>query len=117
MGQPQSEKQIYAMIGQASTSERPVITLDEFKRSIGEQKRLASLIDAEETLDAFVSMGGEQDGTGHVNAQRLIEIVRQEFQMTIDIQKLIREIDTDNSGKIEYDEFMTLLCAPSQEQS
>lgn len=29
--------------------------------------------------------------------------------MTIDIQKLIDEIDEDKSGKIEYGEFNTLL--------
>jgi len=29
--------------------------------------------------------------------------------MTIDIVKLIKEIDEDGSGEIEYDEFKTLL--------
>lgn len=29
--------------------------------------------------------------------------------MSIDIEGLIREIDEDNSGKIEFDEFKTLL--------
>jgi Ca2+-binding EF-hand superfamily protein len=29
--------------------------------------------------------------------------------MTIDIEKLIKEIDEDGSGKIEYGEFNTLL--------
>lgn len=29
--------------------------------------------------------------------------------MTIDIERLIKEIDTDESGEIEYDEFKTLL--------
>ena len=29
--------------------------------------------------------------------------------MTIDIEKLIKDIDTDGSGQIEYDEFKTLL--------
>ena len=29
--------------------------------------------------------------------------------MTIDIEKLIEDIDEDGSGEIEYDEFKTLL--------
>ena len=29
--------------------------------------------------------------------------------MTIDIEKLIREIDEDDSGSIEFDEFKSLL--------
>ena len=30
--------------------------------------------------------------------------------MTIDIEKLIQEIDEDGSGEIEFDEFKALLC-------
>ncbi len=29
--------------------------------------------------------------------------------MTIDIERLIRDVDTDGSGEIEYDEFKELL--------
>lgn len=29
--------------------------------------------------------------------------------MTIDIEKLIREVDKDNSGFIDYDEFKSML--------
>jgi Ca2+-binding EF-hand superfamily protein len=31
--------------------------------------------------------------------------------MTIDIEKLIKDIDEDDSGEIEYDEFMNLLSS------
>ena len=58
-----------------------------------------------------MSLGGEQDGTGHVDASRLINIIKNEFQMTIDIEKLISDIDEDGSGCIEYEEFMDLLSA------
>ena len=30
--------------------------------------------------------------------------------MTIDIEKLISEVDEDGSGEIEFDEFKQLLC-------
>ena len=39
----------------------------------------------------------------------LIRIIKDEFEMTIDIEKLINDIDEDGSGEIEYDEFKTLL--------
>ena len=111
MGQKQPEEAIYRMITQASPTQECTITLQEFKQVIGEQKKFQGASQAEDTLDAFVSLGGEQDGSGHVNADRLIDIVKNEFQMTIDIEQLIREIDDDGSGQIEYEEFMALLSS------
>ena len=54
-------------------------------------------------------MGGQPDGEGCVDAQQLIKTIKEEFQMTIDIEKLIEEIDEDGSGEIEFDEFKALL--------
>ena len=60
-------------------------------------------------MDAFVAMGGEPDGDGAINAEKLISTIKIEFEMTIDIEKLIMEIDEDGSGQIEFDEFTALL--------
>ena len=65
--------------------------------------------DDSELLDAYVAMGGEGDGGGCVDAKKLIETIKSEFGMTIDIEKLIEEIDEDGSGEIEFDEFKALL--------
>ena len=67
--------------------------------------------DETELLDAFVAMGGEPDGEGCVDAQKLIATIKNEFQMTIDIEALIEEIDEDGSGEIEFDEFKALLAS------
>ena len=56
-------------------------------------------------------MGGKDDGDGFIDAQRLIKIIKEEFEMTIDIEKLIQDIDEDGSGEIEYDEFRNLLSS------
>ena len=65
----------------------------------------------EDTLDAFVAMGGMANGDGYIDADKLIRIIKHEFEMTIDIEKLIQDIDEDGSGKIEYDEFRNLLSS------
>ena len=54
-------------------------------------------------------MGGEEDGEGSIDADKLIHIIKNEFEMTIDIENLILEIDEDGSGEIEFDEFKELL--------
>ena len=56
-------------------------------------------------------MGGQEDGNGFIDADRLIKIIKEEFEMTIDIEKLIQDIDEDGSGEIEYDEFRNLLSS------
>lgn len=48
-------------------------------------------------MDAFVALGGNADESGQISATKLRAIVR-EFQLTIDIEALIREVDADNSG-------------------
>ena len=54
-------------------------------------------------------MGGDADGGGCVDADKLIETIKKEFEMTIDIVALIAEVDEDGSGEIEFDEFKELL--------
>ena len=66
--------------------------------------------DKEDILDAYVSLGGMDDGGGNVDADKLIDIIKNEFGLTIDIEGQIRQIDEDGSGEIEFDEFKTLLA-------
>ena len=63
----------------------------------------------QDLLDAFVAMGGETDGDGHIDAEKLIKTIKDDFEMTINIEELIDEIDEDGSGQIEFDEFYKLL--------
>ena len=39
-----------------------------------------------EKVEAFVAMGGRSDGKGTVDARKLLDVVKEEFQMTIDIE-------------------------------
>ena len=40
-------------------------------------------------LEAYASMGGEEDGGGCIDADKLIQVIKYEFGMTIDIEALI----------------------------
>ena len=59
-------------------------------------------------------MGGEPNGDGAIDAQLLIYYIKEVFEMTIDIEKLIEEIDEDGSGQIEFDEFKMLLTSTAE---
>ena len=45
----------------------------------------------------------------------LIKTIKEEFEMTIDIEALIAEVDEDGSGEIEFDEFKELLAGQAAE--
>ena len=44
--------------------------------------------DADEYLDAFVALGGQPDKEGTVSKENLIEIIKAEFELTIDMEEL-----------------------------
>lgn len=111
MGQKTTEEEIYRMIAEADAENTGRITYAQFVAVIAEQKKNQSSSNEEDTLDAFVALGGEANGDGYIDAEKLIRIIKEEFEMTIDIEKLIQDIDEDGSGKIEYGEFRQLLSS------
>ena len=105
-----SEQEMFKIIAEIDAENSGDIQFALFKAKICERE-VARLMGSDETelLDAYVAMGGEADGGGCVDAKKLIYTIKQEFGMTIDIEKLIDEIDEDGSGEIEFDEFKALL--------
>jgi len=105
-----SEQEMYKLIAEIDPENTGSINFSQFKSLIVERE-VQRLMGNDETelLDAYVAMGGEPDGGGCVDAKKLIETIKEEFQMTIDIERLIEEIDEDGSGEIEFDEFKALL--------
>lgn len=59
--------------------------------------------------DAFIALGGDEDLGGNIDADRLIDIIKNQFDMTINIEDMIKAIDVDGSGEIEFGEFQDLL--------
>ncbi len=106
-----SDRQVQRLIEQADAENYGHLTLGQFKRMISKAKHSRKLQNEEETLDAFVAMGGQEDGSGHIQSQTLIHVIKNDFKMTIDVEQLIRDIDRDGSGQISYDEFRYLLSS------
>ena len=77
--------------------------------SIVKKYKIKESDNPEDILDAYVALGGDEDGGGNIDADKLIDTIKNEMEMTIDIENLIKEIDEDGSGEIEFDEFQQLL--------
>ena len=109
MGDTINEKQTYNMMMKADPKNEGKIAFDSFKNLIMDKRASEKGSSESELLDAFIAMGGEEDGDGSIDAEKLIQVIKHDFQMTIDIEALIEEIDEDGSGEIEFDEFKALL--------
>eukprot|EP00744_Colponema_vietnamica_P001450 GILI01002402.1.p1 GENE.GILI01002402.1~~GILI01002402.1.p1 ORF type:complete len:149 (+),score=45.92 GILI01002402.1:143-589(+) len=110
MGQNPTDEEIFQMMSEVDDDMSGQIDFAEFLKVIEKQKQSAQDCEDEtDLIDAFVSMGGNPDKSGKVDAEKLIRVIKHEFGLTIDIEGLIRSVDTDRSGSIEFDEFKLLL--------
>lgn len=64
-----------------------------------------------DTLRAFVSLGGNEDGTGSISAARLSELVYS-FSLTIDMEAMIAAVDVEGTGLLDFPEFCALWRLP-----
>ena len=115
-GEIVSEDLTYWMIAMSDPENTGKIQFAQFKNIIMEKRENERGSSEQDLLDAFVAMGGQSDGDGAIDATKLIKTIKEEFEMTIDIEKLIQEIDEDGSGQIEFGEFTQLLQGGGDEE-
>ena len=116
LGECITEKMQYQMLQEADPTNKGYIDYISFRAAVEKKRAGEQRSSKAELLDAFIAMGGEEDGDGSIDADLLVKIIKHDFQMTIDIEALILEIDEDGSGEIEFDEFKALLQSKSGNQ-
>ena len=86
MGKVTTEEEVLYMIKEADCNDE-LIDLQAFKRIICKHKNRSKVDDeVSDTLLAYIAMGGDEDGGGYINVQKMIHIIKEEFEMTIDIR-------------------------------
>lgn len=109
VGLKQKPHKVHKLISEIDDGNVGRIKFKEFLQLFAKLKYAGLQDDDQDMIDAFVALGGEEDTSGHVNADELIRIIKKEFELTIDIEGLIKEVDADGSGVIEFGEFKDLL--------
>ena len=66
------------------------------------------------SVAAYVACGGNADKTGHVDREVITKIIKVDFGLDIDIEKMMDAVDEDGSGEMEFDEFELLLSGNTQ---
>ncbi|CAK59144.1 unnamed protein product (macronuclear) [Paramecium tetraurelia] len=92
-GHKPSKEELQQMITQVDVKNKGFIDFEDFKRAIAIYKIIEEDNEEDDTLDAFVAMGGNADKSGTVDATKLIQvriiiiqIIKSDFKMTIDIE-------------------------------
>jgi calmodulin len=110
MGQNPSDADIRNLIRELDTDNNGRLEFSEFLKAVELQKKVEQKQDKEsDLLGAFVAMGGNEDMTGVVDAQRLAKVIKEDFGLTIKIDELLHDLDTNNDGQVNYEEFKFLL--------
>lgn len=60
-------------------------------------------------LNTFVAMGGNSDKTGVVRKQKLVDIIKIQFGLTIDIEQMFDEAGIETDGDLEFNDFVMLM--------
>ena len=57
---------------------------------------------------AFIALGGNEDKSGSIDKNKLLSIIQNEFNLTIDLNRLIKEL-SPNTTELKYEDFKNLL--------
>ena len=79
MGETINEKQCFNMMMQADPKNTGMITFESFKDLITRKRESEKGSSKSELLDAFIAMGGEEDGDGSIDAEKLIQVIKHDF--------------------------------------
>jgi len=110
LGQKPTDQEITTMISEVDDNDSGSIDFSEFLQVMARQKLLAQESSKDQDIfDAWVAVGGGADLDGCVDGELLIKIIRNEFCLNIDIEALLKEIDTSGDGQVDFEEFKALF--------
>ena len=104
-----SEEEMFELLDKSSVEKTRMMTFENIIQVVEHIRKIQNKENDLDTIDAYVAVGGDEDKGGCVDAGTLIKIIKEDFEMTIDIEKLIQDIDEDGSGEIEWGEFRSLM--------
>eukprot|EP00747_Dinoflagellata_sp_TGD_P163694 gnl/TRDRNA2_/TRDRNA2_182651_c0_seq1.p1 gnl/TRDRNA2_/TRDRNA2_182651_c0~~gnl/TRDRNA2_/TRDRNA2_182651_c0_seq1.p1 ORF type:complete len:149 (-),score=62.16 gnl/TRDRNA2_/TRDRNA2_182651_c0_seq1:92-538(-) len=111
IGEAPTEEELFRFMADVDEDGTGEIEFAEFLQAFEKQRGGAQVLEDDlDTLDAFVALGGNLDRSGFIDTQRLVHVVKDEFGMTIKIERLIEELDKDKDNKINFSEFAALFA-------
>lgn len=76
LGEKVTDTQVFRMISVVDPENTSSVTFDQFKSLVLDKRENEKGTSDADLLDAFVAMGGEEDGGGCVDAEKLISTIK-----------------------------------------
>lgn len=112
MNRTPTDEDLVAMIEELDASGNGKLEFNEFLQALVMQKQKDKDANSSgDLVDAFVAMGGNPDMTGFVNSEQLRKVIKDDFLLTIKIDEFMDDLDVDNDGFVNFEEFKQLLGA------
>lgn len=111
MGHKPTDEELYKMLHRVNKEGKNIITFEDFKKIIENERDNRINEEYLEILYAFEALGGKEYGKGDILLEDIKTKVLEEFELSIDLNKLLKEIGKKDAASITFDEFFNLLLS------
>ena len=109
MGHQPSEEELYRMMNEGDANGECKISFDNFMSIIYEQKMSVERKMETDIANAFRALGGDECGEEGIDLEKVKQKIREEFDMDIDMSKLIRNYNEADKKTLKFEDFMDLM--------
>ena len=106
-----SEEELFRFMSEVDLDGTGEIEFGEFLRAFEKQRSGQNSMENQlDILDAFVALGGNRDKSGYIDIQKLMKVVKDDFQMTYKPDKLLELIAKDKEPtKLTFTDFVGIF--------
>uniref|UniRef100_A0A7S0UV11 EF-hand domain-containing protein n=1 Tax=Polytomella parva TaxID=51329 RepID=A0A7S0UV11_9CHLO len=110
LGQNPTDEELFVMISKVDEDGSKEIEFPEFVKVIQINKSISEKnTDEQDTLDAFVALGGNPDMTGKVSVEKLKNVCEY-FELNVNLDKILNNYDVNGvRNDIEFEDFRAFL--------
>jgi Ca2+-binding EF-hand superfamily protein len=109
----QTEEDLAVMVSKVDENNTGEITFSGFIKLIEELKKKATQIDKQNDMKyAWSACGGDFSTEGNIDKDALINLLMQDFALDVQVDDLIRGLETSLSGRVKFDELNDFLATP-----
>eukprot|EP00792_Barthelona_sp_PAP020_P005290 TRINITY_DN2584_c0_g2_i1.p1 TRINITY_DN2584_c0_g2~~TRINITY_DN2584_c0_g2_i1.p1 ORF type:complete len:157 (-),score=51.17 TRINITY_DN2584_c0_g2_i1:85-555(-) len=102
------EEEFFRLIEHIDDNGTGKIAFNQFLQIISNQKMLAKPDDDNDTLEAFVALGGNPDKTGTVLIETINTTIA-EYGLAHNVNDITQKFNDNDNGKLDYESFALML--------